>query len=54
MKGFMFVSLAVLTLSAAAVTPAHALTERFDDSRQEVINKLNNRFVDTHQEILVK
>ncbi|NJO39477.1 MAG: hypothetical protein HC769_14690 [Cyanobacteria bacterium CRU_2_1] len=53
MKRLTLTTLSVLALITVAA-PAMALTDRFDDSRQEMINKLSDRFDDSRQEMINK
>lgn len=44
MKRLALATLSMFTLAVAA--PAFALTPRFDDARQDTVNRLNDRFDD--------
>lgn len=48
MKRLMLTTLSAATLLTVA-SPAFALTDRFDDARQDTINRLTDRFDDARE-----
>jgi len=44
MKRLLFASLFVVALSAVSTSPVSALTNRFDQERQNTLNRLSDRF----------
>jgi hypothetical protein len=48
MKRFVLSTVSMIALTTAMVSPALALNDRFDDARQDTINRLNDRFDDAY------
>lgn len=51
MRRFIFASL-IFTGTLAVIAPAFALNSRFEDARQNTLNRLNDRFNQERQQTL--
>jgi hypothetical protein len=49
MTRFIFSTVSMIALATAMMSPALALTDRFDDARQDTINRLGDRFDDARE-----
>ncbi|MBD1868837.1 hypothetical protein H6F95_16295 [Cyanobacteria bacterium FACHB-471] len=54
MKRIIIATLSITALSTVIDLPALALSDRFEDERQETLDKLNDRFERERQETLNK
>ncbi len=54
MKRLIFAALSTIALMNLYSLPASALNERFENSREQVMNKLNPRFEQKRQEVINK
>jgi benzoyl-CoA reductase/2-hydroxyglutaryl-CoA dehydratase subunit BcrC/BadD/HgdB len=52
MKRSVLLTASIIALTMAIASPALALSDRFNDARQETINRLSDRFNDARQETI--
>lgn len=54
MKRTILAGLTTVAIIATAALPAAALNERFQESREGIMNKLNDRFKESREEVMNK